>query len=171
VLGTDVVSGEANRRMVFRIGHAMTLMRDEFYLASAYSSRDSLKAFVYGTLAAFTGQIVPDPSQEAVESCLTVIQKQSAPVLADIGKAVTSLFEAGRSPDISAWMAAADFTAARVGLLLCGDLSRALQALRDTPESLGQTTLQERSRDLVEFSLTDDYEEVRASLKLGVGQQ
>jgi tetratricopeptide (TPR) repeat protein len=171
VLGTDVASGEANRRMVFRIGHAMTLMRDEFYLASAYSSRDSLKAFVYGTLAAFTGQIVPDPSQEAVESCLTVIQKQSAPVLADIGKAVTSLFEAGRSPDISAWMAAADFTAARVGLLLCGDLSRALQALRDTPESLGQTTLQERSRDLVEFSLTDDYEEVRASLKLGVGQQ
>jgi hypothetical protein len=171
VLGTDVASGEANRRMVFRIGHAMTLMRDEFYLASAYTSRDSLKAFVYGTLAAFTGQIVPDPSQEAVESCLAVIQKQSAPVLADIGKAVTSLFEAGRSPDISAWMAAADFTAARVGLLLCGDLSRALQALRDTPESVGSLTLQERSRDLVEFSLTDAYEEVRASLRLGVGQQ
>lgn len=171
VLGTDVVSGEANRRMVFRIGHAMTLMRDEFYLASAYASRDSLKAFVYGTLAAFTGQIVPDPSQEAVESCLTVIQRQSAPVLEEIGKAVSSLFESGRSPDISAWMAAADFTAARVGLLLCGDLSRALQALRDSAEPLGSSTLQERSRDLVEFSLTDAYEEVRASLKLGVGQQ
>ncbi len=171
IVGNDIYSGEANRRMVFRIAHAMTLLRDEFYIASAFGSRDWCKAMIYGTLATFTDTIIPDPSEEQVRHCHNIISRQSRPVLEQLHQVVNMLFADGGSPDVSAWFRAVDLTADRVGLLLCGDLARSLQALRDTPESLSGLSIAERSRDLIEFSLTDNYEHVRASLRLGVGQQ
>jgi tetratricopeptide (TPR) repeat protein len=171
IVGRDIYTGEANRRMVFRIAHAMTLLRDEFYIASAFGTRDWCKAMIYGTLATFTDTIIPDPSEEQVRHCHNFISRQSRPVLEQLHQVVNMLFADGASPDVSAWFRAVDLTAGRVGLLLCGDLSRSLQALRDTPESMSGMSVADRSRDLIEFSLTDAYEQVRASLRLGIGQQ
>jgi tetratricopeptide (TPR) repeat protein len=161
---------EANRRMVFRVTFAMAQMHDPFYLASAYGTKDWLKALVYGTLAVFTGQLVPDPSEEAVRGCLRVIERQSRPVLEQLGVAVQALVAGDATVDIRGWLRAMDWTTGRVALLLCGDLSRALQALPETP-GISDLTLAERSADLVEFSLSEAFEEVRWALGLGLGQQ
>ena len=171
IVGQDIHSGEANRRMVFRISHAMTLMRPEFYLASAYGSRDWLKALIYGALATVTGTLIPDPSEEQVMMCFRAIERQSQPVLDQIAQSVSGLFADDANPDVTAWFHAMDYTAGRVGLLLCGDLSRALQAVQDTPESFSGLSVAARCSDLVQFSLSPAYEQVRAELRLGVGQQ
>jgi hypothetical protein len=84
---------------------------------------------------------------------------------------VSGLFADDANPDVTAWFHAMDYTAGRVGLLLCGDLSRALQAVQDTPESFSGLSVAARCSDLVQFSLSPAYEQVRAELRLGVGQQ
>jgi len=170
VLGADILGAQPDRRLLFQMGRQLTLMRDEFYLAAAFPNSDSLKAFVYGTIAVFTGRTVPDPSAEAVTQIAEVVRKQPQDVINALGNCVQGFLDSGASPDVSRWLRAVELTANRAGLLLACDLKGSVQAARDAI-SLGKATREDMLKDLVLYSISDAYEDVRASLGLAIGQQ
>ena len=67
------------------------------------------------------------------------------------------------------WLRAVERISTRTGLLLCGDLARAIEGLRAEPVVLGQADEGWRISDLVRFTLTDEYADLRARLGLALG--
>jgi tetratricopeptide (TPR) repeat protein len=169
IIGADVMQAPVNRSLVFRIARAMTLMRPEFYMASAWNSNEALKTFVYGTVALFTGKVVPDPSVEAVSACANELRRLPEPALAQLGACIQGFIESGEGLDVGRWLRAVERISTRSGLLLCGDLARAIEGLRAEPVVLGQADEGWRISDLVRFALTDEYADLRARLGLALG--
>lgn len=169
IIGADVLQAPVNRSLVFRIARAMTLMRPEFYMASAWNSNEGLKTFVYGSVALFTGKVIADPSVEAVSGCANELRRLPESALTQLGACIQGFIESGEALDVGRWLRAVERLSSRTGLLLAGDLARAIEGVRSEPVVLGQADEGWRISDLVRYSLTDEYAELRARLGLALG--
>jgi hypothetical protein len=171
LLGDDIISATPNRQLVFRLGRMAFLCRTEVQMGAMYPSTDALKTFVYGALGLFTGAIIPQPSEDAVRGVVDELGRMSKTDLEALGGVVQGMIQSNANPNISAWLRGVEFTANRVGLLLCGDVRRAVEAVRNESTRLGRTDINDSVRDLLVYSTTESYERLRAKLRLGVGQQ
>jgi tetratricopeptide (TPR) repeat protein len=170
LLGDDVLQAAPDRVLVFRIARAVALLRPELYFAATYNSADALKTFVYAAFAVFTGQVVPAPTVEAVSAVADTIRRVPEPALSELGRCVNGFLASNVSPDVSLWLRGAHLTAARAGLVLCGDLTRAVEGAQWDPHLLGRVDVQDCRRDLVLYFASEACELVRAQLRLGLGQ-
>jgi hypothetical protein len=71
-------------------------------------------------------------------------------------------------PNASVWLRAVDYTANRIGLLLCGDLSTAIQAVRNDNRPISKLTTLDKERDLYAFCISPEYFELRQRLGLSI---
>ncbi|HEV8165803.1 MAG TPA: hypothetical protein VGR74_15420, partial [Actinomycetota bacterium] len=78
------------------------------------------------------------------------------------------LDERGDVIDIPAWIAAADLTAARAAFVLSSDLPAAVRVLSAEPAGLTPVPLADRIKDLVAYSVSEEYFAVRQALGLQV---
>ncbi len=170
LVGSELLSGSADRRKVFHVSRAMCLIRNDFYLASALQV-PTLTALVQACIALFTGGPPKDWDSETLRAWMAAIGDESDEVLATLGEAVRTVVASGAPLDLKRWCRAVEFTAGRVGLLTCGDLQRAAQAASEVTNVVGAADAHERVLDLVAFSATDEYSRLRAELGLGIGQQ
>jgi hypothetical protein len=70
--------------------------------------------------------------------------------------------------DIQSWMGAADLTAARVGFALTNDLAAAARVISTEPTTWSPVAPRQRLKDLLAFSVSEDYFAVRKFLGLEV---
>jgi len=171
LLGDDIIGATPNRQLVFRLGRMAFLSRIEVQMGAMYPASDALKTFVYGALGLFTGSIVPQPSEEAVRGVVDELGRLPKADLEALGAVVQGMIQSGSNPDVSSWLRGVEFTANRVGLLLCGDVRRAVEAVRTEPSPIGRADVNDKVRDLLVYSTTNAYETLRAKLRLGIGQQ
>jgi hypothetical protein len=68
--------------------------------------------------------------------------------------------------ELASWMRGVELTAARAGLLLCGDLATAIAAMRGERRAVGDLGYDERRGDLLAFSASRALAEARARLGL-----
>ncbi|MCB9531627.1 MAG: tetratricopeptide repeat protein [Myxococcales bacterium] len=169
--GKDMLSGKAQRELAFQVAKAVTLLRPEFYLASAYPSSEHLKTFFLAAYAASTNQLVGEGNAQLITSYAQVIQELPPPVLVQIQRALQAIIQTGKSPDLSAWLRAVDHTANRVGLLLCGDLRTAITAMKvetDREQSISKADIKDKVRELILFNISDPYFALRRDLGLAL---
>jgi tetratricopeptide (TPR) repeat protein len=161
VVGT--LAGRSDQaELDFRLARAAALLRPEALLRGLGSA-----AFLQDALAAALGvagalPVPVDPLSEAVAALLP-------PEVADpLGEAARRLVaERGPSPSVTGWMAGVDLTAARIAFALTGDLATAAQVIvGDAPEA-SPLPAKRRMKDLVAFSVSEDYFTVRRALGLG----
>ena len=69
---------------------------------------------------------------------------------------------------VRAWVAAADLTATRVGLILSGDLETAARLVATEQDAAGALNTKERLRELLAYSVSEEYFQVRRHLALEV---
>ena len=62
------------------------------------------------------------------------------------------------------WLESIEITAARAGLLLCNDLPLAMKLTRESDPLLGYTEREDIAQDLMRYSVSRDYEELRVRL-------
>ena len=74
----------------------------------------------------------------------------------------------GEIIDLSAWVAAADLTAARVGFSLTNDLPAAARVISTEPSAASPLSAKERLKDLLAYSVSEEYFAVRKFLGLEV---
>ena len=61
-------------------------------------------------------------------------------------------------------------TATRAGFLICNDLEIATRLVQTEPVSIGVADPKDKMRDLILWSISDEYFTVREHLGLGIGQ-
>jgi len=74
----------------------------------------------------------------------------------------------GDSLDVAGWMTAADLTAARVGFVLTSDLKAAARVLTTEPAGTSPLSSKQRLKDLLAYSVSEDYFAIRKLLGLEV---
>jgi tetratricopeptide (TPR) repeat protein len=168
IVGGDMKSGRPIRDVAFIASKAVAMLRPEYYLGSAYPSTDSLKIFLFAALTAVTGQPVGDAPAEHVQSYVTAIRRLPDPVLVQLRNHVQAFLGAGRNLDLSLWLRAVDHGANRVGLLLCGDLKHAISCIQTEAMPIGKADIKEKVRELVLFSISDQYFQLRRDLGLAL---
>lgn len=168
IVGNDMLQAKPERDLLFEVGKMTTLMRPEFYLASALPSTDYLRNVLTGALAAVTGQIVGATDVEAAQRIAHEVQRQPEQVQARIRQAVQAILNSGENPSLSRWLRAVDHTANRVGLLLSGDLTTACRIIKDEPHGIGKASAQDKIRELIIFSVSEEFFEMRSDLGLSM---
>lgn len=169
IVGNDMLQAKPERDLLFEAGKMSALMRPELYLASALPSTEYLRNVLAGALAAVTGQIVGASDVAAAQSLAHEIQRLPEQVQARIRETVQRILNSGRNPSLSAWLRAADHTASRAGLLLCGDLRTAAKIIKDEPHAIGKADSQDKIRELIVYSISEEFFELRSELGTSLG--
>ena len=75
----------------------------------------------------------------------------------------------GAKANIKRWVQCVEITSARSGLLLCGDLDIAKKIIAAEPQQPGDLTPQEKLKELILFTISDQYFALRAALGIAIG--
>ena len=62
-----------------------------------------------------------------------------------------------------------DYTATRAGYLMCGDLDVAARLVQTEPVAVGSVEPKEKIRDLIQWTVSDEYFALREHLGLTIG--
>ena len=98
--------------------------------------------------------------------CARLVPKAVAEQLAAVGRKLVAA--RGDAIDMPAWMGAADLTAARVGFALTNDLASAARVISTEPLAGSPVCPKDRLKDLLAYSVSEDYFAVRKVLGLEV---
>jgi hypothetical protein len=96
------------------------------------------------------------------------MQDLQPPHRGEIETRVKALLDAGRNPDLSAWLRHADLTAARAALVVSGDLRSAIEQVSKGLNQVGRSAPQDRVRDLTLFAVSEHYFQLRSELGLAL---
>jgi tetratricopeptide (TPR) repeat protein len=110
-------------------------------------------------------------SGEAEQLKLYLQRTVPSAALAPLSEAIARLGD-GELPDaeLARWLAATDLSAARVALVLTGELSAASRVISSEPVPLSPIPAHKRMGDLIAFSISEDYFACRRQLGLAVGE-
>ena len=89
--------------------------------------------------------------------------------MVNIQKLARQFLQSGKNPNLSHWLTCVDHTTTRLGLLLCGDLHKAASCVKNDPIPVGKASVKDKIRELVLFSISEEYFELRKHLGLSIG--
>lgn len=169
LLGSDILADtEDDRDNAFRLGKLLAWMRPEHYLAAIGNTPQQLQVMFLSVMdwamgrkptagkdgATMVKQIKAFPSQ-------TQLQLQSLMRV--------YLERTQQPPDMTHWVTQAEHATSRFGLVLCNDLQKAVDAIKREPAAMTTATPQQRIENLVLYSASETYSDLRKELGLGIG--
>jgi hypothetical protein len=164
LLAPSALSGTPTKQLAFLAGSSLAWHLPEYQCLLYYRSLDDLEELVRATLAiAATGE----PSSGASKAPKHSLERRLARHLGDdggtaMGEAASKLGARGGEIGLNHWIRSAELTAARTGLLLCGELKTALLAVRSQPRPEGRPTAERITGDLIAFCASQAHRELRA---------
>jgi tetratricopeptide (TPR) repeat protein len=160
-LGRSVLSGPSAKDLAFLAGRHLTYYRPEYHVILYYPTRDELTTLLIAAVQ------LGLPEAPSMPPALRTLRARLARRIGErdhvmLARAIRELNARGGHAQIGAWMRAVELTAARTGLLLCGDLASAAAVVRSESRPLGDLTTEERRGDLVAFSASEAHVDLRA---------
>jgi tetratricopeptide (TPR) repeat protein len=170
VIGKGIEQRGSELELVFEMAKRMAFLRPERYVRSAVPSVPALDVALRAALA-LGGVPIGNGAHNGEVDQLTsdlrrLVPKPVTDQLAAVGR---KLFSArGDVIDVQGWMGAADLTAARVGFALTNDLAAAARVISTEPVAGSPVSPKHRLKDLLAYSVSEDYFTVRKFLGLEV---
>ena len=90
-------------------------------------------------------------------------------LLEQLAVVVQRFLETKAEADLHKWSNAVDYTATRAGYLMCGDLDVAARLAQAEPVAVGSVEPKEKIRDLIQWTVSDEYFTLRELLGLTIG--
>ena len=145
-----------------------TLLMEAFYLAAIRQKTDLQ---VFYLLAA---QLVkPEFSFQQDQRTKDVYKLIKKTVKGDEKRRLTRAIESSMTDNmqeqIDRWVEAVEDTANRVGFIFCDDLEVVRDYLNNEPQQISDRSVDERMKDLIEYSVSDRYLTLRQELGKTVG--
>lgn len=162
---------ESHPDLLFELAMTLALLRPERLSRQALGSPVAVAHAVGAALLLGGSDMLPAKDAAEVERMVTTVRRHASRVqLAEI-VAVAERVRAERGDVIDArrWVAGVDLTAARVALLLSGDLRAAARVLSADRLWSSPLTAKQRLKDLLAFSVSDEYFYCRKRLGFAVG--
>jgi tetratricopeptide (TPR) repeat protein len=171
VAGNTVLTGFSPQELTFIVGKHLAYYRPEHYIKTLFPTLDELKVILFSAIKIVMPDFaVPENMAQAVNTTASTFVKYMQPVERDSLRLVVNRFvEDGARADLKRWMQATEITAARAGLLLCADLDIAKKIVGAEQQLPGDLPPQEKMKELLVFSVSEQYLALRKTLGIAVG--
>jgi tetratricopeptide (TPR) repeat protein len=173
VIGKGIEQRASEVELVFEMAKRMAFLRPERFVRAAVPSVPALDIALRAALALggspLLGGAVGDVERLAGD-LRRVVSKPVVDQLAVVGKHFMAAKGAAVdvAVDVQSWMGAVDLTSARVGFSLTGDLAAAARVISTEPTAFSPVAPRQRLKDLLAFSVSEEYFAVRKFLGLEV---
>jgi hypothetical protein len=162
-LGRTVLSGRSAKDLAFLAARHLTYLRPEHRVLLHYPTRDELTELLFATVQLGlreSASAAASPEIRALRARLAT--RIDEPARRALVQAVQALDARGGQARIGAWMRGVELTAARAGLLVCGDLATAAGFVRAETRAVTDLSTSERRGDLLAFCASRAHLELRA---------
>ena len=108
--------------------------------------------------------------ESSVKECLEQIRTHLTGPQRDALRSMTQkLLEAAPELDMKGWMASVDLSADRLGFVLSNDLKVSQAVIDASPEDAAVISRKDRQRELLIYSVSEPYFELRKQLGISLG--
>jgi hypothetical protein len=162
-LAPRTLSGTSAKQLAFLAGRSLTWYRPEYHCMLYYPNIEELRELIAATLEiAGVDGVSIDPSTDTTEMQRALARHLGADARAAIGDAAARLGVRGEENALERWMRSAELTAARAGLLLCGELKTAMAGAQLRSSASGRPSAERVASDLVAFCASRAHAALRA---------
>jgi tetratricopeptide (TPR) repeat protein len=171
VAGQTVLTGFTPQELTFIVGKHLSSYRGEHYIRNLFPTLNELKVILFaGVKIVMPEFTVPGEMAQAVNATATELLKHMQPVQRESLRIVVQKWmEDGAKADLKRWLQAIEITASRAGLLLCADLEIAKKIIAAEPQMPGDLPPAEKMKELLVFSVSEQYFALRKALGIAVG--
>jgi golgin subfamily B member 1 len=173
IVGSALLQGKQEKDLAYALGKRLTLLRADHVMRwpRIVPQVSELKAFFLAALKLVNNKVpinkdMEHPVAERVELLRRFLPPQHMEQLAEV---VRLFLESKAEVDLHKWALAVDYTSTRAGFLLCNDLEVAVQQVLSEPMNVGSVDPREKIRDLIQWSVSEEYFELRSHLGLAIG--
>jgi tetratricopeptide (TPR) repeat protein len=174
VVGANLLQGRPEKELAYVIGKKLTFMRADHFVRwpNVVPTVGELKIVFLAALRLVQPKFeVKADVAQGVGQYLAHLQKTLPPqALEQLGVNVQRFIATKADVDLHKWSNAADLTGTRAGLLMCNDLEVASRLAQSEPVAVGVVEPKEKIRDLLLWSISDEYFALREHLGLVIGQ-
>ena len=170
VLGRAAFEGQpATQQMAFMAGRHMAYYRPGFYVRHLVPTGTGLKAWLFAAIKLCVPQfpVSVDLQGQVAEAMHFMGQDFHGAEKDKLASTVSKLLQAGGALDLKKWVASIDLTADRVGFLLAHDLQLTTEVIRASEDG-SSVPVKERMKDIVLFSVSEEYFALREKLTIAV---
>ena len=170
IAGQDVMGGLSALEWAFVAGRHLAMYRGEHYLKTQFPTVTELTVILFAAIQVVSPE-TPAPEELARHVKITAesFATHMLPMAREQLRVVVAKFlKRGARADIKRWMQCVETTAARAGLLLCGDLEVARKVLQAQPQIPADIPADERVRELMVFSCSESYFTLRKTLGIAI---
>lgn len=158
------------RPAAFIAGQKLAFLRPGSYVRHVLASGTALKSWLFAAIKLTAPQFpvaaeLAGAVAEAMQALDAGIQGQARDQLTRV---VAKLLQSGTALDLKRWVAGIDLTADRAGFLLAHDLETAVAVIRASDADSSALSQDERFQELVLFSVSPAYFELRQRLGIAV---
>lgn len=173
VVGANLLQGRTDKELAYVIGKKMTFMRPDHFVRwrQVVPSVSALKpAFLAAVKLVQPSLTLKGELEATVTQYAQYLARAVAPqALEQLGVIVPKFLATKAEADLNRWSVAADYTATRAGFLLTNDLEVAVRLAQAEPLEVGSAEGKDKVRDLILWSISDEYFSLRKDLQLTIG--
>jgi hypothetical protein len=170
VVRPHLLQGRSERELAFLSARRLAFMRPEYYPRMLLPTNTELKVALLSAIVMVQPRFPVPPTMSAtVQLYLPKMQKRMPPhALEQLGAVVERFIQATPEIDVAKWGHAVDAASHRVGFVLNGDLGGAARMVAAEPVVMGGPSTKDKLRELVLFSISEEYFAVRAQMGFSV---
>ncbi len=174
VVGANLLQGRPEKELAYVIGKKLTFMRPDHFVRwpNVVPTVAELKVVFLAALRLVQPNLPVKPDlAQPVGQYYDALRKLMPPQMSEqLGVVVQRFIATKGEADLHKWSNAVDLTATRAGLLVCNDLDVAARLAQSEPVSVGVVEPKEKIKDLIQWSISDEYFTLREHLGLIIGQ-
>ena len=173
LVGEDVIRGARMQELAFMVAKSTYLLLPQHFLTIIDDGYETRKARLAGTfytlskLANPAAQVKHDPGllKHFTETIPDGDRAEFMKMITEMSK------DPARHLDISSWLVSVEHTANRLGLLFANDLESAARIIKGEASGISKASVQDRVRELVVYSLSSEYFQLRKALGFSLDSQ
>ncbi len=173
VAGQTVLTGFSPQELTFIIGKHLAMYRGEHYIKTLFPTVTELTVLLFAAMKLVQSDTPspPDIEKQVLATAQTIKQFMQPVQLEGLKMVVKKFVADGAKANLKRWSQCVDITASRAGFLLCGDLEIAKKIIASEPQQPGDLPPQEKLKELLLFSVSEQYFTLRQSLGIAVGTE
>ncbi|MBK9265561.1 MAG: tetratricopeptide repeat protein [Polyangiaceae bacterium] len=173
VAGQTVLTGFSPQELTFIIGKHLAMYRGEHYIKTLFPTVTELTVLLFAAMKLVQPDTPspPDIEKQVLATAQTIKQFMQPVQLEGLRMVVKKFVADGAKANLKRWSQCVDITATRAGFLLCGDLEIAKKIIASEPQQPGDLPPQEKLKELLLFSVSEQYFTLRQSLGIAIGSE
>jgi tetratricopeptide (TPR) repeat protein len=170
LLGRAALAGGPAQALAFIVGSKLAYFRSGHYVRQLVPTGTGLRAWLFAAIRTVNPAfpVAAELAGAVSENGVAIKQHVSGPAFEHLTSLVTKLLNVDNALDLKRWTTAVDLTADRVGFILANDLPRSLAVIRATPEEQSPIPAKDRTRELIQFAVSEEYFYVRQKLGIAI---